>query len=224
MVTVISCIGDLVVTRKDEDMPKPLFFGLDDEKKDRILKTGLAEFAQYGFKESSTNRIVKNAGISKGSLFKYFSNKEDFYFYLLDNAITVLFQDIRIKNLPIDLFERAMKYSEAEFDWYIQNPDQYKLLKNAFIKDHSEIYVKTLHRYQFQGDSFYYKLFEDVNFKKYQWDKEKILNILKWFLIGFNEEFIKEITPDENLNQVKSRYLKCLKKYINMIKEGLDKE
>ncbi|MCG8539755.1 MAG: hypothetical protein MJA82_07415, partial [Clostridia bacterium] len=64
----------------------------------------------------------------------------------------------------------------------------------------------------------------DVNFKKYQWDKEKILNILKWFLIGFNEEFIKEITSDENLNQVKSRYLKCLKKYINMIKEGLDKE
>ncbi|MCG8499971.1 MAG: TetR/AcrR family transcriptional regulator, partial [Firmicutes bacterium] len=147
-------------------MPKPLFFGLDDEKKDRILKTGLAEFAQYGFKESSTNRIVKNAGISKGSLFKYFNNKEDFYFYLLDNAITVLSQDIKIKNLPIDLFERAMKYSEAEFDWYIQNPDQYKLLKNAFIKDHSEIYVKTLHRYQFQGDSFYYKLFEDVNFKK----------------------------------------------------------
>lgn len=59
-------------------MPKKLFFELKDEKRKKIIDTGISEFAKYNYNNSSTNRIVKDAGISKGSLFKYFESKEDF--------------------------------------------------------------------------------------------------------------------------------------------------
>ena len=56
-------------------MPMKLFTELDSEKQERILDAALKEFAEYGYENGSTNRIVKNCGISKGSLFTYFENK-----------------------------------------------------------------------------------------------------------------------------------------------------
>ena len=58
-------------------MPKKVFNELEKEKQDRIIEAAIKEFAEYGYENGSTNRIVKECGISKGSLFKYFENKED---------------------------------------------------------------------------------------------------------------------------------------------------
>lgn len=65
-----------------ETMPKKLFHELQEDKKQKIISVSISEFAKYGYTDSSTNRIVKDSGISKGSLFKYFESKEDLYFYV----------------------------------------------------------------------------------------------------------------------------------------------
>ena len=80
---------------------------------------GVSEFAEYGYENSSTNRIVKKAGISKGSLFKYFPTKEDFYFYVLDEITAELNFSLeeKINTLSADLFQRIVEYSVLEFSW-----------------------------------------------------------------------------------------------------------
>ena len=45
------------------------FFDLKKEKQDRILNGALKIFALNGYKNGSTDVIVKEAGISKGLLF-----------------------------------------------------------------------------------------------------------------------------------------------------------
>ena len=60
-------------------MPTKVFNELDKSKQDKIIESAIKEFAEYGYEEGSTNRIVKDCGISKGSLFKYFENKEELY-------------------------------------------------------------------------------------------------------------------------------------------------
>lgn len=37
------------------------------------------EFAEFGYEHANTNRVAKSAGISVGSLFKYFDSKEDLF-------------------------------------------------------------------------------------------------------------------------------------------------
>ena len=98
-------------------MPTPLFLGLDTEKQQNIFIAGVSEFAEYGYENSSTNRIVKKAGISKGSLFKYFPTKEDFYFYVLDEITAELNSSLeeKINTLSADLFQRIVEYSVLEF-------------------------------------------------------------------------------------------------------------
>ena len=203
-------------------MPNKLFYELDEKKKTRIKNVLLKEFAQYSFSESSTNRIVKNAGIGKGSLFKYFQNKKEMYFYILDYTTAELtgILETEIANLPEDLFKRTIKYAELEFNWYINNPEKYEFLDKAFAQNDTEIFIETEKRYNLKGEEFFYKIFEDVNPKQFKWEKAKLLNILKWFLKGFNESFVKEIQV-EDIEDLKEVYLKRLFEYMEILQQGL---
>ena len=67
-------------------MPLPTFFNLPDEKRQRILECAIEEFAQHDFDSASISQIVARAGIAKGSLYQYFTDKDDLYRYLIDLA------------------------------------------------------------------------------------------------------------------------------------------
>ena len=43
------------------------------EKREKILKTGIDEFAQLGFEKANINVIAKKAGVSIGIMYKYFN-------------------------------------------------------------------------------------------------------------------------------------------------------
>lgn len=47
------------------------------DKRDRILQTALKLFNQYGFDNTPTARITKEAGVATGTLFNYFKSKEE---------------------------------------------------------------------------------------------------------------------------------------------------
>lgn len=64
-------------------MPKQTFFNLPQEKRATIFNAAVEEFAEYGLENASTNRIVKNSGIAKGSFYQYFEDKQDVFMYLL---------------------------------------------------------------------------------------------------------------------------------------------
>ena len=48
------------------------------------MNAAVEEFAEYGLENASTNRIVKNSGIAKGSFYQYFEDKQDVFMHLLD--------------------------------------------------------------------------------------------------------------------------------------------
>lgn len=203
-------------------MPKPLFFELEAPKRNRITEVMLEEFANYSFNESSTNRIVKEAGISKGSLFKYFDNKEDIYFYLVDSILQDFIEASQgyVTELPKGLYDRVLKYAEMEFDWYIKNPVAYTLMKKAFVKSDSEIYKKTEERYAVQGEALYYSLFDDVQDGRNKVDHKMQIDILKWMLQGFNDSYIQQLEATDDLELMKEQYLDELAAYLVVLKKG----
>lgn len=64
-------------------MPKQTFLNLPQEKRDNIINAAVDEFSEYGLENASTNRIVENSRISKGSFYQYFEDKQDVFMYLL---------------------------------------------------------------------------------------------------------------------------------------------
>jgi AcrR family transcriptional regulator len=68
-------------------MPKPTFFNLPESKRQLIVQIAIEEFAEHEYKNASISNIVSRAGIAKGSLYQYFDDKRELYFYLLDLAV-----------------------------------------------------------------------------------------------------------------------------------------
>lgn len=67
-------------------MVKQGFLNLPEAERRRVIDAALDEFARHDFFTASLNRIIRRAGISKGSLYHYFHNKEDLYLYLLEEV------------------------------------------------------------------------------------------------------------------------------------------
>lgn len=65
-------------------MPTKTFFNLPKDKQNKIINASKAEFSKYSFYDSSINRIIKDAEISRGSFYQYFLNKEDLFIFILD--------------------------------------------------------------------------------------------------------------------------------------------
>ena len=64
-------------------MPKQTFLNLPEEKRNTVINAAIDEFAEYGLENASTNRIIANSGISKGSFYQYFEDKKDVFMHLL---------------------------------------------------------------------------------------------------------------------------------------------
>ena len=60
-------------------MPTKRFENIDPERKKKILDAARLEFIRNGYDGASLNTIIREAGISKGSLYYYFEDKIDIY-------------------------------------------------------------------------------------------------------------------------------------------------
>lgn len=69
---------------------KPTFDNIPQQKRDKILETAVSEFANKGFENANINTIAKNAGVSVGSLYKYFDTKTDLFLTCVSSGITAL--------------------------------------------------------------------------------------------------------------------------------------
>lgn len=205
-------------------MPMKLFTELDSEKQERILDAALKEFAEYGYENGSTNRIVKNCGISKGSLFKYFENKEDLYFYLIDTVSAEMAEETRvdIEKLSKDLYERVIEYSVTEISWYVTNPVKGRFMIGIASETGSDIGRKIIERYGEKSTDIYETLLKGVDISGLHSSRKEITDILRWVLMGFNNSFLMSIAgSSDDIETLKKSYLKQLKTHLKVLKSGL---
>ena len=60
-------------------MPLARYESIDESLKTRILDVSKGEFGAHGYEGASYNKIIQKIGISKGSMYYYFENKEDLF-------------------------------------------------------------------------------------------------------------------------------------------------
>lgn len=205
-------------------MPTKVFNELDKSKQDKIIESAIKEFAEYGYEEGSTNRIVKDCGISKGSLFKYFENKEELYLHLIDTISVQMAMEtsLDIETLPKDLFERVIEYSATEISWYVANPVKGKFLIGVAAESGSDIGKKIQERYGARSTDIYVTLLKDVDMSNLHNNREEVTDILRWVLSGFNNSFLSSIDPNSgDIAKIKKEYIRQLKKHLNVLRNGL---
>ena len=117
---------------------KTTFDNIPEEKRVMILETAIAEFSSKGFENANINVVAKMAGVSVGSLYKYFSTKVDLFLTcvnycvgFLEEALGAIIsrdEDILIKLERI--IRTAMKFSR-EHSEMIELYNEFTTERNA---------------------------------------------------------------------------------------------
>lgn len=93
--------------------PNKKFIDISEKKRDKILQTAVAEFAQYGYDSANINTIAEKAGISVGSIYKYFHSKQDLYLtaagFTVEKLKSVLNEIISSKTDFLSTVERIIR-------------------------------------------------------------------------------------------------------------------
>ncbi|GAI29792.1 unnamed protein product, partial [marine sediment metagenome] len=76
------------------ERPGRLAAGQDPVKRQQILDGANRVFSQMGFDAASMNDITREAGVSKGTIYVYFNNKEELFIDLCQQYKAALFDGI----------------------------------------------------------------------------------------------------------------------------------
>jgi TetR/AcrR family transcriptional regulator len=203
---------------------------LPDDKRRSILSASLAEFAEHGYLNASTNRIVKAAGISKGLLFHYFGNKKGLFLFVLDYTIKYLMEKMNeyATHLSGDFFEQLGQYAMIKTRIGIEEPEMYHILYDVYVNLPAEIKNELLARYgailSDQREAFMHTM--DASKLREGVTVEAAANLMIDFLDGYyqrNIEKYKTMTPDELLDFI-GDMKKEIMGYLGIIKRGIYKD
>ena len=95
--------AELLDCRKDGLGGRPAA-GEDPVKREQILDGAHRVFMRLGFDASSMNDITREAGVSKGTLYVYFKNKEDLFAAIIQRKKSLVFEklsEIVAANKPV---------------------------------------------------------------------------------------------------------------------------
>lgn len=125
---------------------KDAFERATDERKEKILEIGIEEFSSKGYENANINIIAKNAGISIGLMYKYFSTKEDLFITCVQRGMKILDDAIdTIMRSDDKLLVKAEKLIRTTCTHSKKNANYIKLY-NEITSDKGSDMVKTLAR------------------------------------------------------------------------------
>lgn len=197
------------------------FYKLKEEKRELIINAAIKEFVQNGFEKASTNEIVKEAKISKGSLFNYFNSKKELYVYLFEYGVQVidgLYEQIDLSET--DLFKRLENIGLQKL--YIQSkyPLVFDFLASCVQEESAEIKEIIKHKVDAVYDQGKELIYKNIDYSKFREgiEIEKAIEILNWTMFGFAEKSIQRLKSFKNMAEFGEQYLKEWDKYTEILK------
>ncbi len=135
---------------------KTTFENLPVEKRNRIIKIATEEFANNGFENTSILQIAKKSGISVGSIYKYFENKESLFTYIVCEGLSTLEKTLlELAPTDEDILIKAEKIIRTLLEFSRQKPEFVKLYCSITTSDKSEFINQFSQRIEAVSASIY---------------------------------------------------------------------
>lgn len=194
------------------------FNNLKSEKKERIINAAIKEFVQSGFEKASTNEIVKEAQISKGSLFNYFSSKKDLYLYLIEYSVQIIdtiYEQIDMRET--DIFKRLETIGLIKLRIQKRFPQVFNFLASLAHEESTEVKDPLEQRYNSIFAEGLEKIYENIDYSKFREDidVQKAIDILSWTMFGFGERAKSQISSFEEVGE---EYLEEWEQYSKILR------
>lgn len=121
---------------------------LAERRREQILDIAAATFAARGYPGADIQVIADSLGIGKGTIYRYFRNKEALFLATVDRGMRLLTEEVNLRTDPLDdPLERIRAGVEAYLSYFESRPALMELLiqERAEFKDRKKP-TYTLHR------------------------------------------------------------------------------
>lgn len=213
------------------------FENLNEDKKQTILNAGFRIFGEYGYSKASIKDIVKEAGISKGSLFYYFVSKKNFFLYLYEYATKMMKELVDSpgeNGIPkylekTDFFERLDDVKKRKMKLAFLHPYMGSFIKKAPFELSKEVHKEIQLINQRLTHERLADFFENLDVHKFKDGIEPfmVLQLISWCSEGLvNKIHIKSLmNPESKKDEVD--YIEVIQlydQYVAMIRKNFYKD
>jgi AcrR family transcriptional regulator len=206
--------------RMEVNMPKPTFYNLNEQKREILIEAAKKEFSRVSLYDASISNILKSAGIPRGSFYQYFEDKEDAFFYLL-NEHTQERHEKFLTNLMTfngdifeavtDIFHHTLQRSHSQ--------GQNNFIKNVLLNMNYKIekaFTKFLSKEEL--NKRYDEVFDLVDWKSLNIsDEHQLYHVLQILSAVTFHNLVHSISNELSIGEAVSKY----KIEIDLLKTGL---
>ncbi len=168
------------------------FNKLSADKQDRILNAAFKEFAAQGYELASTNRIVQEAGISKGMLFYYFESKWGLYCFSVDYGIDYMRREYvdLLDDEETDFLKKLKHASEVKLELYVRSPHLFNFMGSVVLDHEVNLPESLSNRLTEVQSTAYSKLFSNIDTTLFRNDlpAKQIVKLIQWSIDGYSQE------------------------------------
>jgi len=186
------------------------FEKLPASERQKIIKVCIKEFGDKGYTRASTNTIVKNAGIPKGTLFYFFGNKKKLFLYLFDHVVDryVEFVEVYTENLPPDLFDRLLYMFEVRMRFAVHAPHLYRFFFRTLLNVTEELKADMQGRFKSYTAASRDLMEEGLDISRLRKgvSVDQVIELLSYFIEGLlarHTEKLTKLDADQSLAYVK---------------------
>ncbi len=145
-----------------------------EKRKNQILDAATLIFSEKGYNRANTDEIAKKANLGKGTLYRYFKNKKDIFFSVVDRGLS------KLKERILEEAEKAkdpLKKIENAIKAYLSFFEENRNFVGMLIHEQSSFQKRIAKRY----------------FEHYYGNVDRIK---KTFKTGIEQGLIKEMDMD----------------------------
>lgn len=201
------------------------FNNLPDKKKKMILDIAIDEFSEHGYQNASINNIVRRANIAKGSIYQYFSSKENLFQYIVDQVIVQKMEYIEKANLDLtglSFFDQMRELCVLNIKFSRDNPK----LEELFIKvlSSSDIFLQNdiIEKISFESENFLKSLLIG-GIQKGEFRKEIDVDLVSFTINGLFINLSKRILQNYYGDISDQQIMLMSDQVIDLLKNGLVK-
>ena len=173
-------------------MPSDTFAKLPAKKKKAIFSAAVEEFAARSFSQASINQVVRTAGISRGSFYQYFQDKEDLYMYVLGEIAKEKMSvaaTTRELNPDADFFQVYRTMFLDILEW-VETQPQYHRISMLMDYDDSQFIARL--REEFSGNWRFFNNLIERDKERGRIRRDVEVEMVTEILFALNKHFFQE--------------------------------
>lgn len=201
------------------------------EGKEKLFEVALDEFTKQGYDRASLNNILKKAGISKGSFYYHFRNKQELYLHIFKRLHDLQHEYIdkwkrenKLDYRGMNFFDILKLEGRIALEMVTKYPKCYEFWKSIYQEksdEAREVIDKEIKRLIKEGhveDHLTPLIDEGLKNKDFREEltEKFIKGVLKNFMISFSTCFIREDEGVKMENLLEDYY-----EYIDFLRRGL---